>query len=108
MIRRPFWIEQIHKAWSKRNVVWLAGVRRSGKTTLSKMLPGIAYYNCDLPSVQRALEDPEPLFDALSPHSTVVFDEVHRVPDPSRLLKIAADAYPGLQILATGSSMASY
>jgi predicted AAA+ superfamily ATPase len=107
MIQRPYWIEQISAAWSKRSVVWLSGVRRSGKTTLSKMLPDIAYYNCDLPSVQRALEDPEPLFDALPKRVTVVFDEVHRIQDPSRLLKIAADAYPGLQILATGSSTLS-
>ena len=34
----------------------------------------------------------------------VIFDEVHQLPDPSRLLKIGADAFPKLKILATGSS----
>jgi len=34
----------------------------------------------------------------------VIFDEVHQLRDPSRLLKIGADAYPSLKILATGSS----
>jgi hypothetical protein len=34
----------------------------------------------------------------------VVFDEVHPLPVPSRLLKIGADAFPHLRILATGSS----
>jgi predicted AAA+ superfamily ATPase len=34
----------------------------------------------------------------------VVFDEVHQLPDPSRLLKIGADGFPRLKILATGSS----
>jgi predicted AAA+ superfamily ATPase len=34
----------------------------------------------------------------------LVFDEVHRLADPSRLLKIAADEYPQLKVLATGSS----
>lgn len=34
----------------------------------------------------------------------MVFDEVHQLPDPSRLLKIGADAFPHLRILATGSS----
>src|SRR5208337_3272383 len=34
----------------------------------------------------------------------VVLDEVHQLPDPSRLLKIGADAFPQLKILATGSS----
>jgi hypothetical protein len=34
----------------------------------------------------------------------VVFDEVHQLADPSRLLKIGADAFPTIKILATGSS----
>lgn len=34
----------------------------------------------------------------------MVLDEVHQLPDPSRLLKIGADAFPKLKILATGSS----
>ena len=34
----------------------------------------------------------------------VVLDEVHRLADPSLPLKIAADEYPHLRILATGSS----
>jgi predicted AAA+ superfamily ATPase len=34
----------------------------------------------------------------------VVLDEIHRLPNPSELLKIAADHFPGLRILATGSS----
>jgi len=34
----------------------------------------------------------------------VVFDEIHRLPDPSRLLKIGADHFPALRLLATGSS----
>jgi predicted AAA+ superfamily ATPase len=104
MIDRPFWTEQIIRAWTRRSVVWLAGVRRAGKTTLGKMLPDISYFNCDLPTVQRELEDPESFLDALKPNGTVVMDEVHRISDPSRLLKIAADEFPRLKILATGSS----
>jgi hypothetical protein len=34
----------------------------------------------------------------------VVFDEVHQLKDPSRLLKIGADLFSHLKILATGSS----
>jgi len=34
----------------------------------------------------------------------VVLDEVHRLENPSELLKIGADHYPDIQILATGSS----
>ena len=50
--------------------------------------------NCDLPSVQRALEDPELFFEGIAPGAVVVFDEVHRLADPSRLLKIVADGIP--------------
>lgn len=104
MIKRPLWIHKINKAWEKRPIVWLSGVRRVGKTTLTKMFPDAVFQNCDLPSVNRSLEDPELFFGQLAKGKTVIFDEVHRLKDPSRLLKIAADAYPHLRILATGSS----
>ena len=92
------------EAWNRRPVVWLSGVRRVGKTTLAEMLPQARYQNCDLPSVVRGLEDPEPFFDSLKKGEIVVFDEIHRLADPSRVLKIAADVYPELRVLATGSS----
>jgi hypothetical protein len=95
---------RIRAAWTSRPIVWLAGVRRSGKTTLARMLPGTVYLNCDLPSDARRLEDPELFFGAQPKAAVVVLDEVHRLNDPSRVLKIAADAFPGLRILATGSS----
>ena len=104
MIERPSWMRRIRDAWETRPVVWLSGVRRIGKTTLSHMLPGARYLNCDLPSVQRTLEDPELFFDSVPPDAVLAFDEVHRLPDPSHVLKIAADEYPGIRVLATGSS----
>ncbi len=104
MIYRPLWIRRIQQAWKKRPIVWLSGVRRVGKTTLAKMFPRAIYQNCDLPSVARRLIDPEPFFDSLDVGTIVIFDEIHHLEDPSRLLKIAADAYPHLKVLATGSS----
>ena len=104
MVQRPTWLQRVRDAWQRRPIVWLSGVRRVGKTTLSRMLPHARYLNCDLPSVQRTLADPELFFDTLPPDAVPAFDEVHRLPDPSRLLKIAADEYPGLRVLATGSS----
>ncbi len=104
MIVRPFWIERIRQAWTHRPIVWLAGVRRVGKTTLAHMLPDTVYLNCDLPSDARRLDDPELFLRGLPAGATVVFDEIHRLPDPSRLLKIAADTFPTLRVLATGSS----
>lgn len=104
MHKRPFWTERIERAWKRRPIVWLAGVRRVGKTTLARMLPQTVYLNCDLPSTLRRLEDPELFLGGLPAEARVVLDEIHRLPDPSLPLKIAADAFPGLRILATGSS----
>jgi predicted AAA+ superfamily ATPase len=104
MIERPFWIQCIRQAWEKRPIVWLSGVRRVGKTTIAQMFPEAVYQNCDLPSVGRRLIDPESFYDSLDKGAIVIFDEIHRLEDPSRLLKIAADTYPHLKVLATGSS----
>jgi predicted AAA+ superfamily ATPase len=104
IITRPYWVQILEEAWEKRPIIWLHGARRVGKTSLSKMLEGINYMNCDLPSVTRRLEDPEAFFRSLDTGSVVVFDEIHRLRDPSRVLKIGADEFPGIKILATGSS----
>jgi len=104
MIERPLWLERVQHGWSERSVVWLSGVRRVGKTTIARMLPDAVYLNCDLPSTVRALEDPELFLGAQAADAELVLDEVHRLDDPSRLLKIAADEYPHLKVLATGSS----
>ena len=104
MVERASWLQTIRAAWSRRPIVWLSGVRRVGKTTLAKMLGDATYLNCDLPSTQRALADPELFYESLRQGAVLVFDEVHRLPDPSRLLKIAADEYGSLRVLATGSS----
>lgn len=105
MIERPFWVDRIEKAWGAAPIVWLAGVRRSGKTTLAQSLGSerIHYINCDLPAVGDMVADPE-LFYRNCDRPIVVFDEIHQLRDPSRLLKIGADAFPQIKILATGSS----
>ena len=64
------------------------------------MLPWAKYLNCDLPSVARQLENPEYLFRNLKPESMVIFDEIHRIEDPSLVLKIGTDEFPGIKILA--------
>lgn len=104
MVERPFWIERVVGAWKRRPIVWLSGVRRVGKTSLARMIPNATYLNCDLPSTVRRLEDPEVFFKAQGRKSVIVLDEIHRLRDPSNVLKIAADAFPHLRILATGSS----
>ena len=103
MVRRSYWTEAIEGLWAEKSVVWLAGVRRAGKTFLCRSLPGAEYLDCELPSTRRALEDPEGFLRDLGSRR-VVLDEVHRLPNPSELLKIAADYHPDTQIVATGSS----
>ena len=105
-IPRPFWIKRLEHAWSKAPIAWLSGVRRSGKSRLAEQVPDATFLNCDLPSVQRLAQDPEALFASIRT-TAVVFDEVHRLANPSMVLKIGADQYPGLRILATGSSTLS-
>jgi uncharacterized protein len=103
MIDRLPWIQRLNQAWQQTPIVWLTGVRRVGKTVLALSWPDTDFLNCDLPSAAERLRDPEGFFQAVM-KPVVVLDEVHQLPDPSRLLKIAADAFPKLKVLATGSS----
>jgi len=103
MIKRPFWTDRLVAAWKQASIVWLTGPRRAGKTVLAQSLPDAEFLNCYLPSVAERLRDPESFFRSVK-KKFVVLDEVHQLPDPSRLLKIGADAFPKLKILATGSS----
>jgi len=104
MIIRPYWLEKINEAWQKRPIVWLAGVRRVGKTTLASMIPDSVYLNCDLPSDARKLDDPELFFRSKKRNTIVILDVVHRLADPSRVLEVAGDSFPHLRMLTTGSS----
>lgn len=91
------------QAWNQRSVVWLSGVRRVGKTTLCQSLSDIEYFDCELPRVRRMLDDPEAFLRSMR-GKRVVLDEIHRLQNPSEILKIAADHYPDTLLLATGSS----
>jgi hypothetical protein len=103
MVTRRSWIRRIEDAWKRRSILWLSGVRRVGKTCLCQSVPGIEYFDCELPRVRRSLADPEEFLGNLK-GKTLVLDEVHRLEHPAELLKIAADHFPGVRILATGSS----
>jgi predicted AAA+ superfamily ATPase len=103
MVQREFWLERLERAWRARSVLWLAGVRRAGKTCLCQSLEEIEYFDCELPRTRRQMDDPEGFLGGLRGRR-IVLDEVHRLVNPSELLKIAADHYPDVQILATGSS----
>jgi predicted AAA+ superfamily ATPase len=102
-VERSFWIERIEAARARHGVVWLSGVRRAGKTTLARALAGARYFDCELPRVRAELEDPE-LFLRRLGRGLVVLDEIHRLPNPAEVLKIAADHFAGTSVVATGSS----
>lgn len=106
MYPRSYWTRQIQEAWQRRSVIWLKGVRRVGKTVLAQNLPDIEYFDCELPRVRRTMADPEAFLRSLRGRS-IVLDEIHRLDNPSELLKIAADHFPDTPVLATGSSSLS-
>ena len=103
MIERKFWLNTIEQAWRERSVIWLAGVRRIGKTCLCQSLPEIEYFDCELPRVRRMMDDPEGFLEGLKGRR-IVLDEIHRLKNPSELLKITADHFPDIMVIATGSS----
>jgi uncharacterized protein len=100
---RPLWLGQLHDVLRRAPICWLSGVRRVGKTTLCRELEGATFLNCDLPEVAEQLGEPLRFLRSVTT-STLVLDEVHQLADPARLLKIAADEFPHLRVVATGSS----
>ncbi len=103
MVHRTFWLDLVKKAWSQKSVLWLSGVRRVGKTFLCQSIPDIEYFDCELPRVRRQMESPEDFLSKLK-NRKVVLDEIHRLSNPSEMLKIAADHFPSIKLIATGSS----
>ncbi|RLC09560.1 MAG: ATPase [Deltaproteobacteria bacterium] len=101
--QRTFWLRSIEELWEKRSVIWLSGVRRVGKTCLCRSLSDIEYFDCELPRTRRSLADPEGFLASLRGRR-VVLDEIHRLQNPSEFLKLAADYFSHVKLIATGSS----
>ncbi len=103
MVKREYWLRRIEALWKRRTLIWLQGVRRSGKTSLCSLLPEVTYFDCELPRTRQAMADPEAFLGALRGRR-IVLDEIHRLGNPSELLKIATDHFPDVLVIATGSS----
>jgi uncharacterized protein len=103
IIQRPFWKKLIEQAWQERTIIWLMGVRRIGKTKLCQSFDNIQYFDCERPRVRELMVDPEGFLDSQR-GNIIALDEIHRLDNPSEVLKIAADHYPDIKIIATGSS----
>ena len=103
VINRPFWQKLIEDAWLAKNIIWLMGVRRVGKTSLCQSLENIEYFDCERPRVRQLLADPEAFLESQQ-GKRIVLDEIHRLENPSEILKLAADHYKDVKIISTGSS----
>lgn len=101
--------EKIEKELFKGKIIIVYGARQVGKTTLVKKIlekhEG-SYFNCETLSVQDALSKPEPKLIKvfLGDVPVIVLDEAKKIENIGTILKILIDAYPDMQIIATGSS----
>jgi uncharacterized protein len=103
--------ENLEKALFKGKIVVLYGARQVGKTTLVKEIMkkhnnDSVYLNCDEPDIRSALTDKTSteLRSFIGLHKLVIIDEAQRVKNIGITLKLIADNFPSVQIIATGSS----
>lgn len=102
--------DRISAVLFKGKIVIIYGPRQVGKTTmvreLIKNISGAAYYSCDNPDIKEKLEykNSNELGNFALGKKLVVFDEAQTVKDIGISLKLLHDAYPDVQIIATGSS----
>ena len=89
MFPRPFWLQRIEQAWAAAPIAWLCGVRRCGKTTLAESLgqDRAVYINCDLPTVEDRVRDPQVFFQSCT-KPVVVFDEIHHGGSQTEIVKM--------------------
>jgi predicted AAA+ superfamily ATPase len=103
---------QIQQAlFESGKVVILFGPRQAGKTTLAKKILADndserGYFNCEELPVKDVLEsfDSRRMMAFFGGNKIMVLDEAQSVPDIGKALKIFVDAYPDINIMATGSS----
>lgn len=95
----------------KNRMASILGPRQSGKTTLAKKLikkygKDAAYYDCQLAEIRKhfVVGKPDTLLSLTTGKKIVVFDEAQTIQDIGTILKVFHDTYPGVQIIATGSS----
>ena len=101
----------IKKLLFKKRAILIFGPRQAGKTTLAKKLikefrDEGAYFNCEELSVRHhfSLGEPGKMKELVGDKKIVVFDEAQTIQNIGAILKVFIDAYPNVQIIATGSS----
>jgi uncharacterized protein len=100
-------LDRVHKG----KLLLVTGPRQVGKTTLMRQLvekqaEKFLWLNCDNPDDRADLENATvtSLKSLLGAHSLVVLDEAQRVKNIGLTLKMLADNFPNVQVLASGSS----
>jgi predicted AAA+ superfamily ATPase len=103
--------KRVEEALFKGKIVVVYGARQVGKTTLVKQIlenhPAKSLYiNCDERDVRDALTDKTSteLRAFLGDRALVVIDEAQRVKNIGMTLRLLADNYPDMQVIAAGSS----
>lgn len=102
---------QIEKNLFKGKIIIIYGARQVGKTTLCKEIlkkypQNSKYLNCELLQNKSVLEttNDKKIKSFLGNTKLVVLDEAQKIKDIGLVLKIIADTFPEIQIIATGSS----
>lgn len=102
---------QVETQLFKGKVLIIYGARRTGKTTLVKMLlskyPGkSAYINCELQEYKEALSTTNSalLAEFIGNRTLIIFDEAQHIQNIGLALKVLVDTFPQVQFIATGSS----
>jgi len=112
MESRAAYVEMWREVSAEKAMVFIAGPRQAGKTTLARIVgtdfENRAYLNWDIPDDRlRLLDDPHffASMDRLdSSEPLVVFDEIHKYRDWKNYLKGVIDRFPrGYRFLVTGS-----
>jgi len=101
--------EIIKKDFNKGKILVLYGARQVGKTTLVNRLladfQDALFFSCDEEQVRaRISADVLPLKALFGTSRFVVFDEMQYLKNPGLVLKIIADNFPQMTVIATGSS----
>ncbi|WP_192349153.1 ATP-binding protein [Algoriphagus sp. Y33] len=102
---------ELRKRIHQGKLLVIIGPRQVGKTTLMKQVldfpnDKVLWLNCDNPDDRLSLQESttSALQALIGTYKLVVIDEAQRVPNIGLTLKIMADEFPQVQVIASGSS----
>jgi predicted AAA+ superfamily ATPase len=109
-IRRNY-EQEILNTLDEGKIAVLYGPRQVGKTTMARAIAGqidadYMYLNCDEPDIALSLSNKSTteIAHVIGANKVVVIDEAQRVENIGITLKLIADNFKDIQIIATGSS----